>query len=385
MKKNLLALVILIVSFLLVAGNAHVAVSQILPRGVYTIQQMSNGRYVDAYQASNQDYRLVTRTAQNNDSQKWIVTPLGKNTYTIQQKSNGRYVDAYQASNQDYRLVTRPTQNNDTQRWLILSSWHTRTIRVATFNIENLFQSGLPSDDRTAAIATFFNEIAADIWALQEIRQLGYLETYIGNISFFDDAYGAYYVLEEEGNSSYRPAIISRFPILGSTNHSTDSWLYEGESYQFHHNVLEADIDVDGKIVTIISIHLRPSTDMPSVRQREAAGFRLKQIVEAIPSSRALVVMGDFNDLDFESDPKSPTSRLGTVLHHVDARRPSGLIGTGSGETCNRVDYIFVSNSLRAGLGAKGVTIPYSVLGAEEQRRASDHAPVWAEVELKKW
>jgi hypothetical protein len=39
--------------------------------------------------------------------------------YTIQQRSNGRYVDAHEASNNDYRLVTRPRQDNRTQQWLL--------------------------------------------------------------------------------------------------------------------------------------------------------------------------------------------------------------------------------------------------------------------------
>ena len=86
--------------------------------GVYTIRQKSNGRYVDAHVTSNNDFSLVTRPRQNNDTQRWIIRPLGNNVYTIRQKSNGRYVDAHEAANNNFRLVTRPRQNNDTQRWL---------------------------------------------------------------------------------------------------------------------------------------------------------------------------------------------------------------------------------------------------------------------------
>ncbi len=88
-------------------------------RGVYTIQQMSNRRYVDAHEHSKEVFALVTRPQQKNDTQKWILTPLGNNTYTIQQKSNNRYVDAHEHSKEDFALVTRSKQNNDSQRWLI--------------------------------------------------------------------------------------------------------------------------------------------------------------------------------------------------------------------------------------------------------------------------
>lgn len=91
-------------------------------RGTYTIQQASNNRFVDAHESESQDFRLVTRDPQNNDTQRWIITPVGRNEYTIQQRSNSRYVDAHESSNQDYRLVTRTQQNNNTQRWIIRSA-----------------------------------------------------------------------------------------------------------------------------------------------------------------------------------------------------------------------------------------------------------------------
>ena len=86
-------------------------------RGVYTIQQKSNSRYMDAHEGSN-DSSVVTRDRQNNDTQRWILTPLGNNVYTIQQKSNSRYMDAHEGSN-DNSVVTRDRQNNDTQRWIL--------------------------------------------------------------------------------------------------------------------------------------------------------------------------------------------------------------------------------------------------------------------------
>lgn len=85
----------------------------------YTIQQKSTRRYLDAHTSQGHDYSLVTRTAQNNNTQKWIIEYVGPNSYTIQQKSNGRYMDAHTSQNHDFSVVTRTAQNNDTQRWII--------------------------------------------------------------------------------------------------------------------------------------------------------------------------------------------------------------------------------------------------------------------------
>jgi hypothetical protein len=87
-------------------------------QGICTIQQKSSGRFVDAHESSGHDFSVVTRAAQNNDTQRWILTLVG-GLYTIQQKSNNRFIDAH-LSGHDYSVVTRPAQNNDTQRWVFM-------------------------------------------------------------------------------------------------------------------------------------------------------------------------------------------------------------------------------------------------------------------------
>ncbi|MCB0168090.1 MAG: RICIN domain-containing protein [Anaerolineae bacterium] len=87
---------------------------------VYTIQQRSNNRFLDAHE-SGEDFSVVTRSAQNNASQKWVLFPSSGGTYTIQQLVNGRYMDAHEAQTNDFSVVTRPIQNNDTQRWILTS------------------------------------------------------------------------------------------------------------------------------------------------------------------------------------------------------------------------------------------------------------------------
>ena len=90
-------------------------------KGFYTMQQKTNNRYLDAHQNSVNDFSVVTRPKQNNDTQQWIITPKGANTYTIQQKSSKRFLDAHQTEENDFSVVTRRNQNNDTQLWTILA------------------------------------------------------------------------------------------------------------------------------------------------------------------------------------------------------------------------------------------------------------------------
>ena len=126
----------IVVSDIITAGTQISAMIQCCPplpqAGVYTIQQKSNSRFVDAHGSANHDFSVVTRTAQNNDTQRWILTPVG-GVYTIQQKSNGRFVDAHVAGH-DFSVVTRPDQDNDTQRWVIMPSSN----NLCTYTIQQL-------------------------------------------------------------------------------------------------------------------------------------------------------------------------------------------------------------------------------------------------------
>jgi hypothetical protein len=87
--------------------------------GVYTVQQQSSNRYLDAHQLDERDWAVVTRPRQDNPTQKWIFSRVSDTVYTIQQQSNGRFLDAHDTVNKDYAVVTRAAQNNATQRWIV--------------------------------------------------------------------------------------------------------------------------------------------------------------------------------------------------------------------------------------------------------------------------
>ena len=45
--------------------------------------------------------------------------PVGDGSVTIQQLSTNRFVDAHEVESEDFAVVTRPAQHDDTQRWLL--------------------------------------------------------------------------------------------------------------------------------------------------------------------------------------------------------------------------------------------------------------------------
>lgn len=91
---------------------------------VVTIQQQSSGRFLDAWDDGTNDWFVVTRPAQNNSSQEWLIRwdPDGTASGTIQQVSTGRFLDAHEIESLDFHLLTRTQQEGDaTQKWLINS------------------------------------------------------------------------------------------------------------------------------------------------------------------------------------------------------------------------------------------------------------------------
>ena len=94
-------------------------ITQVGP-GIFTIQQLSNGRHVDAHEIAGEDFRMVTRGQKNNDEQYWRITALGGGIHTLQQVSSGRFADAHEIAEQDFRMVTRPRQSDNTQQWRIV-------------------------------------------------------------------------------------------------------------------------------------------------------------------------------------------------------------------------------------------------------------------------
>jgi hypothetical protein len=99
------------------------ATAELLASGTYTIRQKSSDRFVDAHE-NGEDFALVTRPAQNNDSQRWEFNQVGS-VYTIRQRSSGRFVHAPKDAENGFHLVTRQDADNDNQRWVKLSGRQT--------------------------------------------------------------------------------------------------------------------------------------------------------------------------------------------------------------------------------------------------------------------
>jgi hypothetical protein len=104
------------------AGITRLYPAAIPQPGDVTIRQVSTSRLLDAHETASNDFRLVTRPEQGNDTQRWSLTPVGT-VHIIRHKVSGRFLHAFGSGFEgaDFRLVTRPPVRDDTrQRWIVV-------------------------------------------------------------------------------------------------------------------------------------------------------------------------------------------------------------------------------------------------------------------------
>ena len=89
---------------------------------VVALIQQAGGRFLDAHEIPGQDFRVVTRPRQENNTQLWHFDILSTGGFTLRQASSGRFLDAYLSKTKDFQVVTRPEKSgnpgNNTQHWV---------------------------------------------------------------------------------------------------------------------------------------------------------------------------------------------------------------------------------------------------------------------------
>lgn len=105
--------------------NWRVSVDNLFESGAnaHTIETAAGGRFLDAYQRSNDEYnanefKAITRPAQDNDTQQWIFTRIGT-VVSIEKENTDRFLDAYE-NGSGYKLTAKFQQNNDSQKWILV-------------------------------------------------------------------------------------------------------------------------------------------------------------------------------------------------------------------------------------------------------------------------
>ncbi len=297
------------------------------------------------------------------------------------------------------------------------------SLRVATFNVENLFarykfregkeslaQSGFGINDISF---DFYNEtskqltaktirkVSADIICLQEIENLPVLERfnsrYLGGMK-----YRHRMLIDSHDPRFIDVAVLSRFPIINiktyrqNRNSRNTAWL-------FSRDCLEVDIDVDGKILTLYVNHFKSmmgGRDNTKERREEQV-TRVSEIVDERWKKKNyeanFIVLGDFNDY---VDPDTSLNSLIKHEHLVNivkrlSEEDQWTHYYSGRNSYSQLDYLLLSKTLadnnsglpgifRNGLPHKAEKYTgerFEEVG-ENHPKASDHAALYMDLDL---
>lgn len=215
-------------------------------------------------------------------------------------------------------------------------------------------------------IAKIIEDEGAEIIGLQEVdNHWSERSAFEDQAKWLAERLGMFYVYaanldrdplnEGEPRRQYGTAILSKYPILNSENHSLTRI---GNTEQ--RGLLEATINVKGNHLNLYNTHLALTTAEREIQMKEI-------IAIAAESKGPQVIMGDLNAVP-ESIEMQPM-----YAHYLDvfADQPEAYTYSATNPT-KRIDYIFTSSDIK--------TVEADVI----HTLASDHLPITAEIVLER-
>jgi predicted extracellular nuclease len=244
-------------------------------------------------------------------------------------------------------------------------------LRVATWNVENLFDEEPPGERRTAGevaeklerLGAALRALDADVVALQEVEN----DAVLARLAEGPLRARGYRRCLVDGPDEREVAVLARVPVTGCAARAEPRTL-------FSRPPLEVHLDAGGRRVVALVVHLKSKVGVNTHLLRARQASRVRAIADEVRASHpdALVlVAGDLNDLP-ESDPLAPLLADGAWVD-VGAGLPldAGWTYLYRGRR-ERIDYLLVPRD--APIDATPLAAPNA------PPEASDHRPVVADV-----
>ena len=267
---------------------------------------------------------------------------------------------------------------------------HAREFSVMTYNLHNFRLDDRDNDGKEddpkpdtecRAIARIIAQANPDILAIQEIGSTPFLHAFQAWLKTEGLKYD-YVEMLQRGDRECNLAVLSRFPIVGSTHH-TNEWYSIGKArIAVARGFLETEIQVDDSYsFHLVNAHLKSKVfsrlGQTEMRRNEARLLNktVRRILEENEGCK-LIVTGDMND-----NPNSAAIRevTGKSRKNLFDLRPTDATGDAwtyyakSAEMHTRFDYIFANAEMLGDAVPEKSTVIRNPLTYE----ASDHRPAF--------
>ena len=282
-----------------------------------------------------------------------------------------------------------------------------KSIRIATYNVENFYDRNddpysikdsqvangtAPKSARELwALANVIKKIDADIIALQEVENIGFLREF--NSSYLKKL-GYKNVILIEGNSSKTlrgrgidVAVLSRVPVLAATTYQHRDFVFDdGKKINFSRDFLHVQLkSPDYPLIHLFTLHTISKssgswTHYRRIAEAKAGAIILKENF-AKNTNAWIVVLGDFNDGEKSKSVKTflniPSVPLFRIPLLDKKKRKYSWYGKGSGYRSSTLDHILVSKPIE-----KKINITKSgIFNDKNAEKASDHRPLFITIE----
>jgi len=270
-------------------------------------------------------------------------------------------------------------------------------VKVATYNVLNLFDDvddAYHQDDSTPAkpraeldkLAAMLKAIDADVVALQEVENRGYLQRFL---EVFVPELGYEHVVHFEGNDirGIDVCLVSRLPVGTVTSHRhVDFPGVSGETRRFERDLLCVTIAPPAcKPFEMWVVHLKSNFGgrdaAEPVRLSEANALRhiIDERLKADPQAR-FILCGDFNDTWDSASTKAIVGDGASAMRCFASELPEADRVTYNREPYRTmIDFLLFSPALAEQYREKS----YRIHSGKLASAASDHNPVSASFDCK--
>lgn len=295
-------------------------------------------------------------------------------------------------------------------------------VRIATFNVENLFARynfkrnftpttdgfsinnlafDLYDNDSKKITAKAIKKMKADIVCLQEVENMEVLDRFVSR-HLAGRGYKHKMLVDCHDPRRIDVAVISKFPIVNTVtyrhvrNKNNSWWLYSRDC-------LQVTVDCNGKLLTLFNNHFKSMLggrdDTKERRQEQVEGVAnlITELYSGNDYKGNFIVLGDFND--YEDDETSLTKLISheglvNVMKRIPEEDRWTHYWAGGGEY-KQIDFILLGKQLgdlnqdnpvivRNGLPHRAERYTgdrFRDVG-ESEPKASDHCGVYMDVEL---
>ena len=272
----------------------------------------------------------------------------------------------------------------------------TGELTIATLNTLNLFDAHddpYTADEGTDAkpkqqleqLAATIHKIDADVLALEEVENRGYLEQFTAAM-LGDMGYREVVCFDSNDKRGIDCAILSRFPVGPVTSYRHREFSDgSGGRMRFQRDLLRAKVEPPGApAFEVFVVHFKSkrgsSTESDRIRLAEATEARkiMDEMLKDEPGSLFLIC-GDFNDTFDSPSLKMLRGSGATALKDFLSDIPKTTATYNKDPYRSMIDFILASPAL----GRNYVPQSYKVISGSIEQGGSDHNPVYLRFKLK--